>query len=101
MKNPPPLHWGILGTGMIAGRFAADLPFSRSGRLAAVASRSADSAAAFVKRHGGEAVTGYEALLARRISMRSTSVCRMPCITSGPSPRSTQANTSFVKSRWL
>ena len=65
MKNPPPLRWGILGTGMIAGRFAADLPFSRSGRLAAVASRSADSAAAFVKRHGGEAVTGYEALLAR------------------------------------
>ena len=65
MKSPPPLSWGILGTGTIAGRFAADLPFSRSGRLAAVASRKADTAAAFVKSHGGDAVSGYEALLAR------------------------------------
>jgi len=65
MKNPPPLRWGILGTGMIAGRFAADLPSSRSGRLAAVASRSAESATAFTKKYGGEPVTGYEALLAR------------------------------------
>jgi predicted dehydrogenase len=65
MNKTPPLRWGILGTGMIAGRFAADLPSSRSGRLAAVASRSADSAAAFSKKHGGEPVTGYEALLAR------------------------------------
>jgi predicted dehydrogenase len=65
MNKTPPLRWGILGTGMIAGRFAADLPSSRSGRLAAVASRSAESAAAFAKKHGGEPVTGYEALLAR------------------------------------
>jgi D-xylose 1-dehydrogenase (NADP+, D-xylono-1,5-lactone-forming) len=65
MKIPPPLRWGILGTGTIAGRFATDLPFSRSGRLTATASRTSDSAAAFAKRHGGEPVTGYEALLAR------------------------------------
>lgn len=65
MKSSHRLNWGILGTGMIAGRFAADLPFSRSGRLAAVASRSPESANAFTKRHGGEAVTGYGALLAR------------------------------------
>jgi predicted dehydrogenase len=65
MNKTPPLRWGILGTGMIAGRFAADLPSSRSSRLAAVASRSAESAAVFAKKHGGEPVTGYEALLAR------------------------------------
>ncbi len=65
MKSSPGLRWGILGTGMIAGRFAADLPHSRTGRLTAVASRSEDSAIAFASRHGGQAVTGYEALLAR------------------------------------
>ncbi len=65
MTSSQTLKWGILGTGMIAGRFAADLPLSRSGRLAAVASRSTDSATAFTKQHGGEAVTGYETLLAR------------------------------------
>lgn len=65
MKSSPELRWGILGTGMIAGRFAADLPHSLTGRLAAVASRSADSALAFASLHGGQAVTGYETLLAR------------------------------------
>lgn len=65
MNSSSGLRWGILGTGMIAGRFAADLPHSRTGRLAAVASRSADSAKAFATLHGGEAVTGYDALLSR------------------------------------
>lgn len=65
MKSSNVLNWGILGTGMIAGRFAADLPHSRSSRLSAVASRNPDSATAFAKQHGGKPVTGYERLLAR------------------------------------
>lgn len=65
MNSQPPLRWGILGTGMIAKRFAADLPFSHTGTLTAVASRSAESATAFTKHYGGIPVEGYEALLAR------------------------------------
>ncbi|MCB1205563.1 MAG: Gfo/Idh/MocA family oxidoreductase [Verrucomicrobiae bacterium] len=65
MKAARPFRWGILGTGNIASKFAAELPRSRSGRLVASASRSTENAAAFAKTHGGEAITGYDALLAR------------------------------------
>lgn len=41
------LHWGILGTGNIARQFATGVAASRRGRLAAVGSRSIDSARAF------------------------------------------------------
>jgi predicted dehydrogenase len=60
-----PLQWGILGLGGIARRFAEGLPQSRTGRLAAVASRSQEKAETFgaefsaPRRHGS-----YEALLA-------------------------------------
>lgn len=100
MKSSNVLNWGILGTGMIAGRFAADLPFSRSARLAAVASRRADSAAAFAKQHGGVPVTGYEKLLPPLTLTRSISACQTRCITNGLSPRSVPGNTSSAKSRW-
>ena len=45
-----PLAWGIVGTGNIATQFAKALPQSRTGRLAAVASRSRESAEAFGER---------------------------------------------------
>jgi predicted dehydrogenase len=59
------IRWGILATGNIAAQFATDLKHSHSGVLAAAASRRADTAEAFCAAHGGEAVTGYDALLAR------------------------------------
>lgn len=63
--EPEFIRWGILGTGRIAGKFAAELPFSRTGRLVATASRTMESAAAFAARHGGDPIAGYDALLAR------------------------------------
>ncbi|MCT1479185.1 aldo/keto reductase [Microbacterium sp. p3-SID336] len=53
-------RWGILGLGEIAERFAEELPLTRCGRLAAVASRSADRAAAFAHRHGSEGTRAYD-----------------------------------------
>ncbi|HLW03288.1 MAG TPA: aldo/keto reductase [Ktedonobacterales bacterium] len=41
------LNWGILGTGRIAGIFAAGVRASRTGRLIAVGSRSLEAAEAF------------------------------------------------------
>jgi predicted dehydrogenase/aryl-alcohol dehydrogenase-like predicted oxidoreductase len=58
------LNWGILGAGRIAGIFARALKRSRTGRLAAIGSRSAEKAAAFAAEHGGTAHGSYEALLA-------------------------------------
>ena len=59
------LNWGILGTGRIAGIFARALARSQTGKLAAVGSRSADKAAAFVREFpGAQAHGSYEALLA-------------------------------------
>ncbi len=43
------LRWGILGTGNIARQFAEGVKNSKRGRLAAVGSRTADSAGAFAK----------------------------------------------------
>ncbi|HEY8775707.1 MAG TPA: Gfo/Idh/MocA family oxidoreductase [Gaiellaceae bacterium] len=42
-----PLRWGLIGTGGIAETFAADLPFTDSGRAVAVGSRHLDSANRF------------------------------------------------------
>ena len=62
------LRWGILGTGNIAGQFAADVVRSaRRSRIVAVGSRSSDSAGAFAARHPiAAAHASYEALLADR-----------------------------------
>jgi len=65
MKSARTFRWGILGTGRIAARFASELPRSRTGILVATASRTAESAAAFARAHGGEGLVGYEALLRR------------------------------------
>ena len=59
------LRWGILGTGAIANTFATALPQSRTGRLVAAGSRSAESARKFAAKHEGiRAHASYEALLA-------------------------------------
>lgn len=59
------LSWGILGTGRIAGIFAKGVALSKHGRLAAVGSRTAESANRFAKEFSvAKAHGSYEALLA-------------------------------------
>ena len=58
------LNWGILGTGAIARSFATHLRRSRTGRLAAAASRDQARADAFAREHGAPRGHGsYDALL--------------------------------------
>ena len=60
-----PLRWGILGTGLIADWFATDLTLTDSGVVAAVGSRSQESADRFAQKHGlGRAHASYEELVA-------------------------------------
>ncbi|MCB9082645.1 MAG: Gfo/Idh/MocA family oxidoreductase [Lewinellaceae bacterium] len=47
-----PIHWGIIGPGKIARKFAADLERTPGGRLHAVASRSEERARAFAEQYG-------------------------------------------------
>ncbi|HVX42781.1 MAG TPA: aldo/keto reductase [Mycobacteriales bacterium] len=61
---PDRLSWGIIGPGGIAGRFAGQLPRSRTGTLLAVASRDADRAKAFGTEYGASRFYGdYQSLL--------------------------------------
>lgn len=61
----PPLRWGILATGGIAGSFVTALAAHTSQRVVAVGSRSADRAAAFAATHGiARAYGSYHALVA-------------------------------------
>lgn len=64
--TPSPLRWGILGTGTIAHTFARGVRGSRLGTLAAVGSRSAESANKFAAELGGtlRSHASYDALLA-------------------------------------
>lgn len=64
MKNK--LQWGILGTGAIARKFACGLAESKTGKLVAVGSRSAESARNFTAGFPATAHGSYEALLADR-----------------------------------
>ena len=57
-------HWGIIGPGKIAGKFAEDLVRVRDGMLYAAASRSLDRARAFVAEHRGVRAYGSYAELA-------------------------------------
>src|SRR4051812_25432184 len=58
------LSWGIIGTGAIAQTFARALPASKTGQLAAVASRTQASADAFAREFGAAHAHGsYEAIL--------------------------------------
>ncbi len=63
--EPEFIRWGILGTGRIAAKFAAELPASRTGRIVATASRTLGSAETFAREYGSEGIAGYEALLSR------------------------------------
>ncbi|KQK27604.1 hypothetical protein ARD30_25845 [Bosea thiooxidans] len=56
-----PFGWGIMGTGTIAGLFAADLGLLPQARLAAVHSRLLAKAQGFAARFGGGAAYGDEA----------------------------------------
>ena len=60
------LNWGIIGTGIIADKFAVGLSKSRSGKLAATGSRDIAKAVEFTKKHGGKAYGSYEELLLDR-----------------------------------
>jgi len=57
------IRWGILGTGMIADKFAGDLKYAPHGSLVATGSRRRESAESFAVQHGGRAVISYEALI--------------------------------------
>jgi predicted dehydrogenase len=57
------IRWGILGTGKIAKAFATALQDTPDAKLAAVASRSVDSATKFGQQYGAERFHGsYQAL---------------------------------------
>ncbi len=58
------VRWGILGTGGIAGTFAADLPLVPGAELAAVGSRTSAAATTFAERHGFARAHGSWAELA-------------------------------------
>jgi predicted dehydrogenase len=61
----PPLRWGILAPGGIAGSFVTALAAHTRQQVVAVGSRSAERAAAFAARHGIERAHGsYAALVA-------------------------------------
>ena len=51
-------HWGILGLGKIAHKFAEDLARIPDAKLVAVGSRSADRARAFADQYGAEYAAG-------------------------------------------
>ncbi len=59
------IHWGIIGTGYIAGRFAASLKNESRSTLAAVSSRSQAKAEEFAKKFDAEKFyAGHDLLLA-------------------------------------
>ncbi|MEM7522735.1 MAG: Gfo/Idh/MocA family oxidoreductase [Pseudomonadota bacterium] len=60
-----PIRWGILGTGVIAAKFANDMAYATSAALQAVASRDAAKAAEFAARHGAaQSYASHEELVA-------------------------------------
>jgi predicted dehydrogenase len=60
----PALRWGLIGPGWIAGEFVRAAHAHTAQRFTAVASRSADRAAAFATEHGIEHALGDPAALA-------------------------------------
>lgn len=64
MSAPEAFGWGVIGAGMMAARFAADLRHAGDGRLRAVTSRGGESARRLAARHGARAHARLEDLLA-------------------------------------
>jgi predicted dehydrogenase len=62
MTDPTTTRWGIMATGRIAQDFARNLQEVPGAEIAAVGSRSQESADAFAARFGGRAHGSYEAL---------------------------------------
>ena len=63
--DAPPLRWGVLGTGWIAGRFVEALHAHTRQRVVVVGSRTPAKGAEFATEHGIErSVEGYEAVAA-------------------------------------
>ena len=61
----PPVRWGVLAPGRIAGSFFDAVTRHTPGRLVAVGSRSAERGAAFAQRFGAErSYSSYEELVA-------------------------------------
>ncbi|MEK6236408.1 MAG: Gfo/Idh/MocA family oxidoreductase [Planctomycetales bacterium] len=58
-----PMRWGVMGTGGIAAKFAAEAPENPSGELVAVGSRSAERARDFADQFGIERSGDYDFLL--------------------------------------
>jgi predicted dehydrogenase len=58
------LKWGILATGGIARQFAGGLKVSKTGELAAVGSRTLESAEGFCEKYGGKPYGSYDEVLA-------------------------------------
>jgi predicted dehydrogenase len=59
------IRWGIIGAGNIAGKFASALTYTEGAVLQAVASREADKAESFARKHGSvQFFDSYEALAA-------------------------------------
>ena len=57
------IKWGILGTGMIAKKFAKDLNATELGELHATASRAQETANLFASEYGGKGFSSYESLI--------------------------------------
>ena len=65
MHDDGTINWGVVGPGRIAAKVVADFPHVPGARALAVASRSADRAAAFAAEHGLERSYGsYGAIIA-------------------------------------
>ena len=63
MNEHAAVAWGIIGPGTIARRFAAALPKSATGRLAAIATRNPDKPGLAEGFPGARILDGYEAML--------------------------------------
>src|ERR1035441_8393592 len=59
-----PMRWGLIGTGLIADWFAADMAVTDSGKVVAVGSRAQESADRFADKFGiPNRHASYEALV--------------------------------------
>ena len=64
MSNSEKVRWGIAGTGRISKQFAQDFAYVSNGKVAAVSSRSQQSADTFAQEYGiNRAYAGYQNLL--------------------------------------
>lgn len=57
------IGWGFIGTGVIAKQFAACLPLVKDAEIAAIGSRSLETAQRFADTYGGKPYGSYEEML--------------------------------------